>query len=247
MFKGVQSSFGKRRKRALTNAAVKRARALLRARNARAVVPGFTRTGGYYGRFAGRGGELKFFDTTFNVTMDTTAEVLANTGIVLIPQGVTESTRIGRKCTIKQITIRGYLTNLFANNATSDYITISLIQDTQANGAYPAITDIYDSTNLGFAFRYLANSQRFKVIKTWRLTPQIMPYWDATGGVVRNSQMYRAINWTKKCNIPIEYSSTTGAITELKSNNLFLVGSATGNDDLWTLLVRSRVRFSDSN
>jgi len=50
----------------------------------------------------------------------------------------------------------------------------------------------------------------------------------------------------KKCNIPIEYSGTTGAITEIRSNNIFLLASSDGQaDDLVTMVGNCRVRFSD--
>jgi len=65
--------------------------------------PGVDRTGGYYGRFAGRGAELKFFDTATSFSIDTSPEVPATGQLVLIPQGVTESTRVGRKCVIRSI------------------------------------------------------------------------------------------------------------------------------------------------
>jgi len=69
--------------------------------------PGYDRTGGSYGRYAGRGAELKFFDTSLSFLFDTTGEVPATGQLVLIPQGVTESTRVGRKCVIKSVHLKG--------------------------------------------------------------------------------------------------------------------------------------------
>lgn len=87
----------------------------------------------------------------------------------------------------------------------------------------------------------LANSSRFKIIKKWEIRQQ------ATAGVSgAYSNTSRTINFYKKCNIPVEFSSTTGALTELKSNNLFLVaGSGGAEDDAATFAGSCRLRFTD--
>jgi len=55
------------------------------------------------------------------------------------------------------------------------------------------------------------------------------------------------IEWYSKCQIPLEFSSTTGAITEIRSNNLFLLaGCSTGGDDLVNFLGTCRLRYSDN-
>jgi len=68
---------------------------------------GYMRTAGFYGRYSGSSPELKFFDTALSFAIDTTVEVPATGQLSLIPQGVTQSTRVGRKATIKSIYLHG--------------------------------------------------------------------------------------------------------------------------------------------
>lgn len=53
------------------------------------------------------------------------------------------------------------------------------------------------------------------------------------------------IEFYKKVNIKIDWDSTTGAITEIKSNNIFIVAGIgpAGQDDLYTVGGNARVRF----
>jgi len=202
---------------------------------------GYSRTSGYYGRFH-KGGEDKFFDTALSFTFDSAAIVPATGQLTLIPQGVTESTRVGRKCTITSIYIIGSVNNVPAASATSSVMCyLYLILDTQTNGAAAATTDVFTSASLQSAMRNLSNESRFRVLKKFRLS------FNSNAGVTTAYNSYRRdIKYFKKCNIPIEYSSTTGAITEIRSNNLFLIAGATGADNTSTMDGACRLRFSDN-
>ena len=75
------------------------------------------------------GEELKFFDTALSFTCDATGEVPATGQLALIPQGYTESTRDGRKATIKSIWIRGQLNFCTSTAATAaGVVYISVVQ-----------------------------------------------------------------------------------------------------------------------
>lgn len=207
------------------------------------VVPGYTRTGGSYGRYAGRGAEYKFFDTANSFTFDTTGEVPATGQLNLIPQGVTESTRVGRKCVLKSIQMKGIVNSVpGAGGVGSTTAFMYLVLDKQANGAAAAVTDVLTGNLLTTAMRNLSNSQRFVVLKkwAWTLTAQ-------AGVATAFAVTQRRFEFYKKCNIPLEFSSTTGAITELRSNNLFLLAGADNNsDDTIQMIGNTRVRFSDN-
>ena len=207
--------------------------------------PGFDRTGGSFGRYAGRGAELKFFDTALSFNIDSTGEVPATGQLCLIPQGVTESTRVGRKCVIKSI--QGKMQLLYQPGATGLATTsgvIYVVLDKQTNGAAAAATDVFESgANLHLQFHDLANSQRFVVLKKMKYT--MVPQAGVT--TAYNNSM-RVIEFYKKCNIPLEFSSTTGAITELRSNNVFLLAGCDANtDDLTAVIGNVRLRFSDGS
>lgn len=203
--------------------------------------PGYIRSGGYYGRFTGPNAELKFFDTNLSFSVDSTSEVPATGQLNLIPQGVTESTRVGRKCTIKSIEVKFNSIMVPAAANGSDVVAIYLVLDKQCNGAAAAVTDVFAQAATTVAFMNLANSERFVIMKKWVYTHNA-----AAGTVGALAPSVKHFEYFRRCNIPIEFSSTTGAITEIKSNNLFLIAGTQGQtDDLITVSGNVRVRFSD--
>lgn len=203
------------------------------------------RTGGYAGRFSGPNAELKFFDTAISFTIDATGEVPATGQLALIPQGVTESTRIGRSCTIRLIELR---LTLIYNPATAaslgDVSLISVVQDKQTNGAAATADLVYQSTSaLPNQFRNLENVDRFRVLKEMRHV------WNANAGVTTAYDLVvKRVACRIKCNIPMLYDSTasTGALGTIRTNNVFLLaGSYGASDDLISVSGNCRVRFSD--
>jgi len=208
------------------------------------VVPGYTRTGGNYGRYAGRGAELKYFDTVNSWLIDQTGEVPGTGQLCLIPQGVTESTRVGRKCVIKSI--QGKYTWAFLPAAATAAATtgfLYLVLDKQCNGAAAAVTDVFTGVNVSSAPRNLSNSSRFVILKKWQF--KLSSQAGVSGAYNKDCKSFQ---FYKKCNIPIEYSSTTGAIAEIRSNNIFFISGTDGqSDDTINCDGVTRVRFSDGS
>lgn len=225
----------------------KRGRSFSPRRKRSRIVPGFTRSVGFYGRFnkAGRKGqEQKFLDTTLSFTVDNTAEVPATGGQVnLIPQGVTESQRIGRKAFVKSIQLRARMIldpAAAADSAVNVYMYLLL--DKQANGGPATVANVFTNTDLSNGLLNLNNSGRFIILKKW-----IYDFNIGAGVTTAYNNVVKHIEFYKKCNIPIEFDSTTGAITEIRSNNVFLIAGSTGvgQDDTVTVSGQWRIRFTD--
>jgi len=194
----------------------------------------------------GRAGnaELKFFDTATSFTTDITGEVPATGQLCLIPQGVTESTRIGRKAVIKSIQMKGsmlYNPGAASTDTVGAVGHVYVVLDKQANGAAAAVTDVLTSASMGSAFINLANSERFIILKKF-----IVSFNPGAGASGSASSVKRPYSWYSKYNIPLEFSSTTGAITEIRSNNVFLLAGIDGaQDDSITVTGAVRIRYSD--
>lgn len=209
--------------------------------------PGYTTTSGFYGRFnkgAGMARELKFFDTALTITIDSTMEISSSaaTGqVALIPQNDTESGRDGRVCSIKSIYMKG---NMFfapgaGANATAK-VFIWIIQDTQANGAVPTQAEVFTGTDASSALHNLSNNQRFKVLG--RITRE----FQAQAGVTTAyNAVVHCFEFYKKLNFVMNFNAAAGAITEIRSNNIFLAYGSVVADDLITLTGNCRLRFSD--
>lgn len=180
-------------------------------------------------------------DTSNSFTFDTTGEVPATGQLNLIPQGVAESERVGRKVTIKSIMMHGTMTAGVAGTG-GQTVRMLLVQDTQCNGAATTYATVMNGTNT-WPFRNLDNIDRFRVLKDWKIC------LNAQAGVAGAWQpTKRFINFYKKCNIPIEFdnTATTGAITTIRSNNLFLLAIADSDDDVTNYTGVTRIRYTDN-
>lgn len=183
--------------------------------------------------------ELKFFDTALSFTYDLTGEVPATGQLALIPQGDGESARDGRKAIIKSVQIRGLLQfDPAAAGDGSDVAYMYLVLDTQCNGAAAAITDVFTSSAMATNHVNLNNSQRFRILKKW-----VIEFNAQAGVTTAYNTVVKTIEWYKKCNIPMDWSSTTGAISEIRSNNLFLCAGSGILDDQITFAGSCRLRF----
>ncbi len=215
------------------------------------VVPGTTRVGGFYGRFSGTrgqgGGELKFHDVEVDDATVAAGATLVTDSINKIPQGVTEVQRIGRKCVIKKIMFRYRIALPFqdamAVAKNGDSIRIIVFLDKQCNGATATTAGILESDDL-HSFNNLANSGRFRILfdKVHDLNYQAMS--SDGSGVMSQTGVVEEDTWFKDVNIPLEFDSTTGAITEIRSNNIGIL--IAGSQGEMTFNSKIRLRFSDN-
>ncbi len=215
---------------------------LLRGRRA-----GYLRRGGYYGRYntPGGAGELKFFETAIDDAVVVGAGAVSPS-VNLIPQGVTESTRVGRKCTLKALMWRGNVTlpeqDAQTTPQSGDVVRLMVILDKQANGAVFTVTDILETADWQ-SFNNLANSSRFRVLMDRLITLNYQGLASDGAGVVSQANYVLPFTFFKKCNIPLEFSSTTGAIGEIRSNNVTILAITSGG--IAGLGSNFRVRFAD--
>lgn len=205
---------------------------------------GYYRKSGYYGKFSGANPELKFKDS------DIDDAVIASSGTVLgswnlIAQGVTESTRVGRKCTIRQINWRWTVTLpalMDAADMLSDEVRLIVYLDKQTNGANATVTGILESADYQ-SFNNLANKSRFRIL--YDKSVVLNPSAGSTDGAstVSVPEVIRSGSFYKKCSIPLEFDSTTGAITEIRSNNIACM--TISKNGVASLNSKVRLRFSD--
>ncbi len=197
----------------------------------------------YRGRKGGNG-ELKFHDVPMDDAVIAANGSILKDSVVLIAQGVTESERIGRKCVVESINWRyavGLVSEVGAGAQDADTVRVILYWDKQTNGAVATVTGILETDDYQ-SFRNLANGGRFTILmdKTLSFNPRA-----GAGDGAANDWPATIMNYTfyKKCNIPIEYDSVNGVLTELRSNNLgVLLLSKKG---LCSFESNLRIRFSD--
>ncbi len=180
---------------------------------------GYTRTSGNYGRFRAGGTEKKWFDSDFDeAVVATTAEISLSKN--LIAQGTGESNRIGRKCTVKAINLRYEITLPATTVATTgDIVRVILVLDKQANGVMFTGSTVLQTNTEYMSYRGLDNSNRVVVLMDrYHVINHKSAAGDATGVDTNTETAFYKFH--KKVNIPLEFSDTTGAITEIRSNNI---------------------------
>lgn len=199
----------------------------VKSRAARTRIPtamrGYVRTTGYYGEGSD---EMKFHDLDINDATVATGGTISAPSCLLIAQGAGESQRIGRKCVVKKIGWRFTLSlpDQVALAPHADIVRVILYLDKQCNGAAATTTQILEVDQYQ-SFNNLANKKRFRTLmdRTYDLNAIAGAY---DGADDKNWQRNVSDSFYKDCNIPIEYDGATGAITEIRSNNIgvLLVG-----------------------
>jgi len=168
------------------------------------------------------GREWKFFDTIFSSNDFITDVSLPTNGaqLCLIPQGVGQSERLGRKICIRRIQMRIWSNdNNAASGGSTGYVsTLYLVLDKQCNGAAAGVLDVFTTTTYETFMLNLDNLDRFVLLKVFPMSADSVGSEFVYPGVVCVSFDVR---------IPIEYDSSfsTGALTTIRSNNLFLINS----------------------
>lgn len=238
-----------KRDKALAFAAAAEARRKARIARSRGIVPGKTRSTGYYGRFHGKNAEQKFFDNnSLNATAVSNTGVFLSSSVNLVPTGTGESEKIGRKLTIKSIFWR-YSVELPAVSAAAidgndDSVRLIVYLDKQANGAAATVTEILEAASI-HSFNNLENSQRFTIMKDELIDIQRGALTNDGSSSFFQPFSSKNMKWYKKCNIPIEFGSNAApTIADIKSNNIGVL--AISRAAACDINSRLRIRFSDN-
>ncbi len=239
--------YGRKRKRGRYSAAYKRKRMMVPYSKR-----GYLRTAGFYGRFAGRGAELKFLDGQLTNQSITATGTFLFTTHNIVAQGNSQSERIGRKITIRSIRVKGTI-KMFAQDQIGDMeqrVRILFVVDSQANGAAPTIDEVLNFAGvLGInSFRDLANVRRYRVIYDRVFDLPVMGV--AADGISTFLNIPTSKGWgfSKKMHLPIEYdsSSTTGSLSTQRSNNIFSFAIAENTNESPFVSFVFRIRYSDA-
>lgn len=200
----------------------------------------------FRGRYAkaNNGMELKFHDLATNDGTITANNVMV-LSCNLIPQGVTECQRVGRKCTIKNIgwrfTMKIFQTTVAGD--TSEVIRVILYVDKQCNGATAAITDLLETDSFQ-SFNNLSNKSRFRTLMDRTYALHSTAGGTSAAGVHQVFEQNISDSFYKKMNLPIEFSGINGVIGEIRSNNIgILILVENGGFSKFTGIMR--LRFSD--
>jgi len=176
--------------------------------------------------------EYKYFEVVTNASP--TNDMIIEDSLVKIAQGDTAITRDGRKIVITSIHFKGHL--VVDAGAANGVTRLVLYVDKQPAGAVAPTTAYFKGApKRPYAYRNLEQLKRFKVL--YDKTHTMNSYAATSAATIK------PIRINIKCNHAINYTSTTGAITELLESNIGFMSSSLNSlvdiDGVW------RIRYMD--
>lgn len=193
--------------------------------------------------------ELKYFDSAKIQTIGTTGLPLGETGGVAlqtlcnIAEGNGLSERNGRRVTIKSIQIKGTAEKKVGNP--HDNMMLCLVLDRQCNKANATYDSVYEASDY-FAFPNVSNQKRFKILKNWYIDINAHSSVELSTVSVPDPEAVSFECYLKNLNIEINYddSLSTGVVSTITSNNLFLMG-VSSNSSTSEIKLNCRLRYTD--
>lgn len=217
----------------------------LRGQSRRVFAPKYARSTKRSVWFPPSGPERKWLDRNGDNINGVGVTGSVGSSLNLIPQGASQSQRVGAKCTLTDVMLRGSASLLPGTTLTSttDRLRIILYLDMQANGTAAGVTDILQTGDID-SFNNLYNVNRFRILADQYLDLVAEAgandgAADQFGNITQTWQIYR------KVRIPLEFNSTAGALTELRSNNVGIM-FITQQNGLTNVEWSTRVRFMDA-
>lgn len=208
------------------------------------------------------GAELKYFDVS-----EVAGFAAASGGIPVahaiqtfcnIAQGDQQFERNGNKILVKKFTIRGTVEHQgssqedFTNlNCGDIYFRVMLFIDSQCNGAFPSLSDLFEEQPTGHdefdLYNGLSETGRYKTLmdKIIKLEA-ITPAWNTETHRYHIPDRLQHFKKTFNLNLPMRYYDQYGNLGSLRTNNIFMVvfsGSSTNTRLIFN--YRSRLRFYD--
>ncbi len=204
----------------------------------RAIVPGYTRTGGFYGR----SDELKFHDLDINDAAIAVNGTIAEDSVLTIAQGDGEQQRDGRKMTVKKIGWKFLISMEDAQvTGAADQVRVLLYKDTQTNGAAATAALILASDDFQ-SFNNLEQGKRFRTLmdRTYNIQRTA---GQGNGTTYQYGEVFISDSFYMDCDMPVTYDSTasTGAIATMRDNNIGVL--LLSKNGLCTFESKMRIRF----
>lgn len=169
----------------------------------------------------------KGVDTELNNDSVSTTPTVHDIGTVA--QGDDRENRQGDDIYVKSVFGRFLIyMNATASATQTDFVRVMVLFDRQANGAKPAYTDVVQNNNI-MAYRSLGLSARFRILYDKMIT--LGPY--------NRSKILKF--YKKNLNERVQYTGTSGAITDISKGSLILI--AYSNQASNTPTVNSNIRF----
>lgn len=162
-----------------------------------------------------------------------------------IPQGVTQSSRIGKKVRLKSIQVRGWIArNNDTNPPFSDVVlgALLIVYDSKPTGSMPLATDVLTSQSIK-AMNNDSNANRFQMLHRELIRVDWGEYIGTTltNFGAEHVEFYKEFNY-KWC----EFKALgTGAIDDISKGAVYAIAVGQGQNNTATLFANSRIVYLD--
>ncbi len=207
-----------------------------------------------YGRFGKGGGtgikpEKKFHDTILAATtISGTGTTMQNgtTDMIELVRGTGENERNGSRIRIKSIhgRIRLMLPHedgVTTGAASFDQVRIMVGIDKQANGAAATMAQILEESVAINQFRNIENVHRFVMLYDRSFTFNATGFTGMTTTTIDTPAVMKFIAINLQVNIPIYYDGALGAVSEIRSHNIFAFAISLNGRP--TMICHWRIRY----
>lgn len=167
-----------------------------------------------------------------------------------IAQNTTAQGRVGTRAFIWSIDVRGTLIlDTVDSIAVWENLRVMLVVDKQSNGTTPTIAQVLDLTggNDEFAFRNLANTNRFNILYDKRVAMNVIA---AAGNGTANDVAQHRVNFniskkfTKGLKVVYDTTDPDGLSGAIKDNNVWMMVYG-GQGSFASVEWAARVRYTD--
>jgi len=210
---------------------------------------GFFQRWGRFATFNKLTTERKWKQTVETSTaITTTMQIYNETDPLLITAGTGPDDRTGSKICLDAFYLKCVLALANETSGVSNHqMVFWLIQDTQANGAHPAVTDIFTSTNVTTAMLNPYGYGRFKLLSKKVINLQTPGYWNGSAQVSQGVRKMAYIGWhaRKGQAMTITYNDVDGELDSRTTNNILLVFGSAASSNNTTFSGTFMTRFID--
>jgi len=184
---------------------------------------------------AGPQPEKKWKDVSTAAAFDTTGTLALLNGL---ERGDDDGARIGRKCILKSLELRG-VAKATVDTGLAQAIRVIVVYDSQTNAAAPGIMDILNTAD-AVSLRNMNGSTRFKVLVDW---------YGVVGDATGDERVPAFFHEYRKFSLPMQFNNgDAGTVADIVLGSMYMVtlGELAAGATAAAGTIRTRVRYTDN-
>jgi len=179
--------------------------------------------------------EKKWKDVSTACSFDTTGTLALLNGL---DRGDDDGSRIGRKCTMKSLELRG-VAKATVDTGLAQAIRVIVFYDSQTNAAAPGITDVVNTAD-AVTLRNMNGSSRFKIL---------VDSYDVLNDAAGDDRRPAFFHEYRKFSLPMQFNNgDAGTVADIVCGSVYLItlGELAAGATAGAGTIRTRIRYVDN-